>query len=59
VQCETYGHVIKPGWTGVTPSCEDCGKSVTSLDQLRKAVPKDDKKKGDDEQQQSGRRYVK
>jgi hypothetical protein len=57
VQCEQYGHVLKPGWTGAHPKCEDCGAPILSLDDVRKAMPKDQNKGQQPEQQQ--RKYVK
>jgi hypothetical protein len=60
-QCETYGHVLKPGWTGTRPLCEDCGAQILSLTDVRGATPKADRKDtaGQTPFQQQDRKYVK
>lgn len=57
IQCDKYGHVLKAGWTGAHPKCDDCGAPIYSLDDVRKAMPKDQDKGQPPEQQQ--RKYVK
>jgi hypothetical protein len=42
VQCDNYGHVLRQGWTGTYPTCADCGKQITALDQVRGACVKED-----------------
>lgn len=49
-QCDNYGHVLLPGWTGEYPSCADCGRQITSFDQLRGSTVK-----SNEEQTASGR----
>lgn len=45
-QCELYGHVLKGGWSGQYPMCQDCGAQITALDQVRGATPKDQRGTG-------------
>lgn len=61
MQCETYGHVMKPGWTGPHPKCIDCGAAILTLDQVRGATPKADRQdiSGKQTFQQTDRKYVK
>jgi len=45
IQCENYGHILKPGWTGPQPICLDCGATISSMEQVRGATPKEDRQK--------------
>lgn len=39
--CQYYGHVIdKANWKSEFPACQDCGITIHSADQLRKAASK-------------------
>jgi hypothetical protein len=58
-QCDNYGHALKPGWTGDRPLCMDCGQAITSLDQVRGAVPRDTKKDVQNPYPNKDRKYVK
>lgn len=57
VQCETYGHALKPGWTGAHPICTDCGAPILDPKDVRAATPKAKEKPGEFKQQD--RKYVK
>lgn len=61
VQCATYGHALKPGWTGANPICIDCGAPILSLKDVRGATPRDERKDraGQTPFQQQERKYVK
>jgi hypothetical protein len=60
-QCETYGHVLKAGWTGDRPHCADCGAPILSLKDVRGATPKEQRpdRAGQTPFQQQDRKYVK
>jgi len=61
VQCDNYGHVLKPGWSGPHPKCMECGAAILSLNEVRGATPKADRKDqaGPTPFQQQDRKYVK
>jgi hypothetical protein len=56
-QCANYGHVLKAGWHGDFPTCDDCGTRITSLDQVRSSNLKNDPHNYDDPTN-TGRKYV-
>ncbi|MBY0357674.1 MAG: hypothetical protein K2W82_06705 [Candidatus Obscuribacterales bacterium] len=43
--CETYGHYLPPNssWSGMYPTCSDCGVQITDHKQLRGAQTKEEK----------------
>lgn len=61
VQCELYGHSLKPGWTGAHPVCADCGQPILSLTDVRGATPREQRvdRAGKTPFQQQDRKYVK
>ena len=57
-QCQIYGHVPEPKWTGPYPKCTDCGAAITRPDEVRGATPRDQRGKSGGDQPPT-RRYVK
>lgn len=37
--CKNYGHVAPKKWSGALPSCVDCGVTIRSVEQIRRAQP--------------------
>jgi len=57
-QCVNYGHVLKAGWHGDFPVCEDCGHKITTLDQVRSSSLKNPTSYEDPYDNNNGRKYV-
>lgn len=58
LQCENYGHVLKAGWHGDFPMCDDCGHKITALDQVRSSNLKNPTVYEDPHSNNNGRKYV-